>query len=246
MTSSLFSLLFAAVAVLSGGRPQADIVIPAKPNAVERLAAEELAYHLGKMGGCTFKTISENALASSSVRGHFFIGATKAAKAAGLDGTTMEMEAWRVRTVGDAVSLVGRDVVRGSITDLWAKSSRGTLYAVYDFLFKSCGVRWLWPGESGEVVPKRRDLSVGEGDISGSMRIGMRLFDGMREKPLPDGFVGFRDAAARTDAKRAAFDVAFRELLDYRASIEADDVANYDCFARAESAGLGWKFNYGK
>ena len=55
-----------------------------------------------------------------------------------------------------------------------------------------------------------------------------------------------RSPSRRTAERRAAFDAAFRELLDYRASIEADDVANYDCFARAESAGLGWKFNYGK
>ena len=219
MTSSLFSALFAAVVVLSGGRPQADIVIPEKPNAVERLAAEELAYHLGKMGGCTFKTISEDALASSSAKGHFFIGATKAAKAAGLDGVAMEMEAWRVRTAGDAVILVGCDVVRGSITDLWAKSSRGTLYAVYDFLFKSCGVRWLWPGESGEVVPKRRDLSVDEGDICGLMRIGMRLFYGMREKPLSDGFVGFRDATARTRYYADTAKFLLRQRLGTRRSI---------------------------
>ncbi len=33
-------------------------------------------------------------------------------------------------------------------------------------------------------------------------------------------------------------------VLAVRASIEAGDVGNYDCFARAESAGLGWKFNY--
>ena len=82
MTYSLFSGMLAAFAVLSGGRPQADIVVPSKPNAVERLAAEELAYHLGKMGGCEFKTISEDALASSAAKGHFFVGATKAAKSA--------------------------------------------------------------------------------------------------------------------------------------------------------------------
>ena len=70
------------------------------------------------------------------------------------------MEEHRVKTVGGNLFLFGRDVVRGDVADLWAKCSRGTMYAVYDFLAKSCGVRWLWPGDSGEFVPKKKVLHL--------------------------------------------------------------------------------------
>ena len=43
-----------------------------------------------------------------------------------------------------------------------------------------------------------------------------------------------------SEASRAAFDAAFREMCDYRASIEADDVANYDIHSRNESYGMAW------
>ncbi|MBQ9338200.1 MAG: DUF4838 domain-containing protein [Lentisphaeria bacterium] len=33
-----------------------------------------------------------------------------------------------------------------------AKRLHGTMFAVYDFLEKECGVRWLWPGELGTVA----------------------------------------------------------------------------------------------
>ncbi|MCK5804000.1 MAG: DUF4838 domain-containing protein, partial [Lentisphaeria bacterium] len=34
-------------------------------------------------------------------------------------------------------------------------SRRGTLFAVYTLLEKAYGVRWLWPGPSGEIIPRR-------------------------------------------------------------------------------------------
>jgi len=36
----------------------------------------------------------------------------------------------------------------------------GTLYAVYDFLERACGVRWYVPGAAGMVVPRRPTLTV--------------------------------------------------------------------------------------
>jgi hypothetical protein len=38
-----------------------------------------------------------------------------------------------------------------------------TAFAVYDFLEKFCGVRWLWPGETGTVVEPQQPVSCPEG-----------------------------------------------------------------------------------
>ncbi len=184
--------------VVSGGVPQADIVLPAKPNATERFAADELAYHLARMTGSDFTVISEAELAASRRPWHFFIGATAAAKAAGLDGSSLALEERRLKTDGSALFLLGRDVNHGAIEDLWAGSSRGTLFAVYDFLEKTCGVRWIWPGKKGEVVPKRSDFSFGTIDRGGVEPIGMRLFYGAYAKPPAHAYLGFQNAEARS------------------------------------------------
>jgi len=36
----------------------------------------------------------------------------------------------------------------------------GTLFGVYDILETNMGVRWLWPGKLGEVIPHRKNLSL--------------------------------------------------------------------------------------
>ena len=41
--------------------------------------------------------------------------------------------------------------------------SRGTLFAVYEWLDKAVGCRWLWPGELGRIVPKRDSIPLEEG-----------------------------------------------------------------------------------
>ncbi len=46
---------------------------------------------------------------------------------------------------------------------LAGKGRHGTRFAVYDFLEQELGIRWLWPGELGEVVPRHTSVKVGEG-----------------------------------------------------------------------------------
>lgn len=41
----------------------------------------------------------------------------------------------------------------------------GTLYAVYEFLERFCGVRWYQPGPHGTVVPRQRTLTVRGPDV---------------------------------------------------------------------------------
>lgn len=52
-------------------------------------------------------------------------------------------------------------------TDLVLRA--GTLeamfHAVYYFLEKALGIRWLWPGKSGEVVPRREQVTFAQGTI---------------------------------------------------------------------------------
>ena len=70
--------------------PKADIVIPAKPLDAERYAADELKYHLDKAFGADFRIVSEDDLRGGGLPYRFFLGDTKAAKAAGIPGRELK------------------------------------------------------------------------------------------------------------------------------------------------------------
>ncbi len=56
--------------------------------------------------------------------------------------------------------------------------SCGTLYAVYDFLERHCGVRWYAPGEIGIVCPEQSTLAVSGSDRKHQPAMEMRMIAG--------------------------------------------------------------------
>ena len=74
----------APLTIFADGAYRADIVLPAAPNGVERYAAEELAYHFRKAFGKEPEVTGEDRLAPARFPFHVYVGATKAASAAGI------------------------------------------------------------------------------------------------------------------------------------------------------------------
>ncbi|MDZ4198551.1 MAG: DUF4838 domain-containing protein, partial [Kiritimatiellia bacterium] len=79
----------------------------------------------------------------------------------------MPPDAWRARASGRDVCLVGHDadidplaLFMGSDFGDQTPERRGTLYAVYHLLEERLGVRWLWPGELGTVVPRQDRMVI--------------------------------------------------------------------------------------
>ncbi len=74
--------------------------------------------------------------------------------------------------------LIGRELFRSDneeeirvvrqkeLVTLAGPTPRAALYATYAFLEEVLGVRWLWPGESGEFIPKAARLEMGDIDIA--------------------------------------------------------------------------------
>jgi hypothetical protein len=74
-------------------------------------------------------------------------------------------------------------------------ASNGTLYAVYDFLERYCGVRWYAPGEIGLVCPRRATLTVSGSDRRHKIAMEMRWIAGDRLfMPTPAEPVSAADA----------------------------------------------------
>lgn len=202
----IITALFAvAFALARNGVPQADIVIPEKAGMTEKYAAEELKYHLDRITGGSFSVIGEGKLSGSSHKSHVFIGATAAAKAAGLLERPYGLEERRLATRGNGLYLLGGDRDGSVMGSVWAATCHGTLYAVYDFLEKEGGVKWIWPGELGEVIPRKPDFSFPAIDRSGVEPLERRDFSGfITSLPSIEGkdsypflFNGFADRAVR-------------------------------------------------
>ncbi len=131
-------------------KSKAAIVLPQNATLPEQTAARELVDYLTKITGGEFKIQAETA-AGSTPRA-IYVGNTQFAKRAGVAGSTLASEAWRIKTQKANLILVGG-------------GTRGTLYATYHFLEDVCGVRWWNPWE--ETVPKLGVLPVRSMDVRG-------------------------------------------------------------------------------
>lgn len=145
----------AGLTLVRDGKPTSVIVTNGRPRESVALAATELQEHLRLMSGATIPIVKENELGSGPQPVWILVGESNRSRKLGFDPRAVGLEGFIVRTAENAVILAGDD--SGS-----KKARRtGTLWAVYDFLQDQLGCRWLWPGETGQAVPRRRTVTVG-------------------------------------------------------------------------------------
>jgi len=126
----------------------AMIVLPPKPTRVHRLAAEELQLYLRRISDVEVPIAASNTAREDAFR--LLIGREHAEASGQVPDGLME-EGFRLKTGERYLLFAGQN-------DL------GTLWAVYAFLEEHLGVRWLMPGELGEVVPKKATVAIGQID----------------------------------------------------------------------------------
>lgn len=141
------------------GKPAATILLPREPLPVVQAAASELQYHVRLASGAELPIAREG---QGQVSGPVVaLGATAAAAALGLSPLGLPPNACLLRAAAGNLYLCGDDspgepfwVQHGNRTHV------GTLLAVYELLDKQLGVRWLWPGPLGELVPRRASVTL--------------------------------------------------------------------------------------
>ena len=197
----------AGVVLVSDGEPASVIVLGNKPNPVAFEAAHELQRVIRRISGATLPIYLENEF-SSGMEGprramlRIFVGDSETAREAGLDLTGQPPEGFVIKTASfsptrpsplthirsprnthPALILAGRDDPmqnwswRGDRANRYA---RGTAFAVYTFLEEDLGVRWLWPGELGEAVPRMPTISLEVPDRADAPRLTQRIFRNSR------------------------------------------------------------------
>ena len=150
----------AGVKLVEGGKPRAVIVVPSKAPQVVRYAATELQHHIQK-ASATELPIVEEPDAASHQGVHVYLGDCRATRDAGIDSDSLPLESCVLRAKENTVFVAGRD--QGG-DPLDQNLSAGTLFGVYELLDTSMGVRWLWPGELGEFVPKADTVAIEDAD----------------------------------------------------------------------------------
>ena len=156
-----------AFTIVEDGKAKSVIIIPQNPTKVVKYAAEELQYHVTKATGASLNIIKENEQMPENIN-KIYVGPTKASLDTGIDTTKMEPQEFIIKATERALFLVGRDSSGDVLLDPHAPSIYmhrnmthvGTLFAVYDFLENNLGVKWLWPGELGTVVPRKTNIDI--------------------------------------------------------------------------------------
>jgi hypothetical protein len=164
-----------ALTLVRDGQPCSTIVLGEKPNRAAQFAACELQWHVQQMTGAMLPIVHEG---EPTPGGRILVGDSGLTHRLGLFNSRLANQEYVVRFRPDTLVLMGRDkpdktVVQysqmpspealGTWPDMWDEI--GSMYAVYDFLEKYCGVRWYNQTEFGAVFPQTQTLSVSGQDI---------------------------------------------------------------------------------
>ncbi|OHB48419.1 MAG: hypothetical protein A2Y10_00355 [Planctomycetes bacterium GWF2_41_51] len=145
--------------IVTNGKPAAVIVIPDKAVDCVKRAAHELQYYVKEASGANLDIVNESVLTNKKQRSCIFLGDCKATAQANIIKTKPPRNGFIIKSIGSNLFLTGQDTpYEWYIFD--APTNTGTLLAVYNFLDNQLGVRWLWPGKLGEVVPKASNIRI--------------------------------------------------------------------------------------
>ena len=189
-------LLAASLTLVNDGRPAATIVLERRPTKAAQLGAFELQHAVKLITGAELPIAADgSAVAGNRIR----IGS----------GEGFRREEYEVRFDADGVSLLGHDDAEFGKVDyrdertfprIYA-SLHSSLFAVYDFLEKGCGVRFYMPGEMGIAYEPRKTLVAEMDDVRREPSMDAIRFSTMMKSPL----LGKQTASERE-----------RRLLQYR------------------------------
>lgn len=216
------------IEIIKNGNPCAVIVIDKKAPRMVQYAAKELRDYLKKSSGAELQIVHAPVKGKTSV----FVGESAGTKKLGINVKKLSADGFIVKAVKDGLVLCGRDYagkqMAGISHPFRLKQSynsklginrygeTGTLYAVYSFLEKFCGIRWFMPGELGEVVPVNKNISVpGNTNYSKAPDFQYRFLWNCDFPSHPEGTIWYRRAGFG-----AAYPVniqhSFKRLRKYR------------------------------
>lgn len=167
--------------LVRNGEPAAIIVTADQPSHAAAAGAKLLEDVLFRMSGAHLRVVREGELAGAKVEGgrvlasgegaapaYVLVGEGEVAKQLGATSEGLGAGGIRIRTFANALALLGPDAKTPS-------DSMGTHYAVTTFLDETLGCKYLWPTESGLVVPSRKTVEVPALHLQATPRLQQRI-----------------------------------------------------------------------
>ncbi len=182
------------VTLVAGGRAKAAVIVSAgsTPTSAPAMAAKILCDHLAQMTGAKLPILREEDAGPAQIEGgrlrfeggrvppeaesFILVGESDLTRRLGADSTGLGSGGIALKTTGNTLLVLGSPV---------GPDTRGCRYAAVALL-EELGYRYLWPGETGKVIPQRADVVVGPLDKRFSPPIALRH---IRWQPgVPRGF----------------------------------------------------------
>ena len=143
-----------ALVLVKDGRPACIVVISDEPSEAARRAAADLVLWIEKVSGASTSVQTESEVSRSSDDVLVLVGDSKRSRGLNIDPSKFDLEEFVIRTTEGTLAIVGDDESPDG------RALAGTQLGVDYFAEEVLGVRVLWPGELGEVVPRRATLEV--------------------------------------------------------------------------------------
>jgi hypothetical protein len=142
-----------ATTLVEKGKARAVIILPEKPSPVVAGAARVLQAHIREMSQAQLLIRTEDKISGDATQEQAWIlvGESRLTEKLGLTSRELGPGGIALSAKGHVLVLFGSDT---------PVDPHGTRYAVTTFLEDKLGVRYLWPGELGKVVPRRETIVV--------------------------------------------------------------------------------------
>ncbi len=149
-----------SVVLVRNGQPIATIIIADEPSEAAQLGAKVLQEWISKATSAVVPIITESQTPKDEKKQVILVGNTKRTQSLGIDPEKFDLEEVVIRTFPETLVIVGDDERPDGV------KLKGTLLAVDMFAEEFLGIRVLWPGELGEIVPERRTIEVSNININ--------------------------------------------------------------------------------
>ena len=158
------------ITLAKDSKAEAVIVVGKDADKAARFAATDLKWHLDSITGGNFAIVTDEEAKNITDKKYICVGESSMTSAKSND---FEKQAFSVKSSQNKIELIGRDKKdKGKFTltfddkGVFLKNApgfyedQGTMYAVYDFLQKECGVIWADTTDLGTVLPKKPTFTV--------------------------------------------------------------------------------------
>jgi|GEM_PF-1576480 len=142
----------AQFSLVQNGKPLCTIVTADNPDASVQEAATELNYWIKRISGATLPVATAGQF--DAAQPYIAIGASSLTRSNGWQMDDLGYEDARIIIEPGKIGLLGQ------VRDAQLGPGSGVYYAVLEFVRHALGVRWIWPGELGEVFESSPNISV--------------------------------------------------------------------------------------